>query len=144
MNFLEANDDDLLWIPANPPVVPFRYDPRPPDRSLFPQSDAEIRDAINFRTQYGFDQKQEALVVHLYRNALQIGKVNEALGYYRNAEKRVVRKIIIYLNPETYQNEFPFFDHHGFERNESYETSNNGNFALVRHLKVKQEKQEQA
>ena len=140
--FLEWNDPALDYLPACPPVRPFRYDPRGPERSLFVQSDAEKAQSIPFRTRYGYDCEQEALVVHLYRNPLLIGKVNEALGYYRNEEKRTVRKIILYLNPETYQNEPFFFHHHGFERNEVYESSNNGNFALVKTLRPKAKKTE--
>lgn len=135
---IDSTDDFLIRgeiIPAIRPV-PYRWDARGPERSTFAQSDAEKRDALHLRTRYDYDDKQEALVVYLYRNELLIGKVNEALGYYRNLGK-TVRKILLFVHPESYQNGFLLFDRLGFERNERYESSNNGNFALVKTLKVR-------
>src|SRR5690348_12797025 len=31
---IEFGDDELMFIPANPPVVPYQYDPRPGDRTV--------------------------------------------------------------------------------------------------------------
>lgn len=136
--FLEWNDPALDFVPANPPVRPFRYDARLPEKSTFPQSERELKDAVNWKPRYEFDDKEETLVGHLYRNEFKIGKLNEALGYFRKERGKTVRRIVLYVHQQVFVDHHLEFEFHKFTRDEGLERrSGNGYFALVRNLKLR-------
>ena len=140
MNFLEPNDDELLWIPACPPVVPFRHDPRGEEKSLFPQSREELKYALHRKTFTDFDRKTGTLIVQLYRNRPDWSDLKHALAHVRG-EGYVVKQILMLVSQQVFIDYGLEFSHRHFERDEGLErTTGNGQFVLIRKMKVPTEK----
>src|SRR5690349_4771418 len=100
---IEVGDDELLFIPANPPVVPYRHDPRPGDRTVVADPNSL---AIHLRNQFAYEKADETLVVNCHMNAVaSAGEIKHALAELSESGK-VVRRIVMYVHPERFRDSF--------------------------------------
>jgi|SRR5581483_1669786 len=129
---IEFGDDELMFIPANPPVVPYRYDPRPSDRTVVADPKSL---AIHLRNQFAYQQADETLVVNCHMNEIaSAGEIKHALAELSESG-RVVRRIVMYVHPERFRDGFLELEFRGYGRNEVFEKNLGpyaGQFALVK------------
>jgi hypothetical protein len=139
MRLLDPNDD---FIPANPPAGWNRpYSPRYAERSMFAQSDDEHRYARHLKSQSGYDEESQTLVINYHANP--VGSPTElkyALAEVRS-QGRTVRRIRMYIHPSEYQdgNKYLELKMRGYERDESAERNTGqyaGQFCLSKTLKL--------
>jgi hypothetical protein len=121
-------DPDDLFIPSCPPAGSnLRYSPRSGERSVFAQSDEELRYARLLRSQFEYDESTQSLVINYHENPVgSPTEIKYAMAEVRSSSgNKQIKAVRMYIHPSIFQDVDQFLELkiRGYERAEHWETS---------------------
>jgi hypothetical protein len=137
---LSATDELFDYIPSSTPARR-NSDDRPADRSVFAAQSPEVR--YTFRTAIDFRPEDQSLICNCREAPPNWSDIKHALAHFREEEKRVVRRVIIYCHPQVFRDLYGVFQFRKFAREITLESNHGrfaGLFALTKDLKIPNDK----